>query len=125
MLDTEGQLPDANRDAIHAAIAAGIHVCAGHRPQLPVRSAGGGHAARDHHAYRQQRRRRASDGRDRHWRGGLLDRRRRCAAYCDATRDYRDHTALIFDRDDARQIIFETMDWDHPNRQATGSRNHR
>ena len=26
LLDSEGTLPDANRDAIHAAVAAGIHV---------------------------------------------------------------------------------------------------
>ena len=26
LLDSEGRLPDANREAIHAAVAAGIHV---------------------------------------------------------------------------------------------------
>jgi hydroxymethylpyrimidine pyrophosphatase-like HAD family hydrolase len=31
---------------------------------------------------------------------------------------------LIFDRDDERQVIFETMDWEHPNRKAYWRRNH-
>src|SRR6476620_5761969 len=29
----------------------------------------------------------------------------------DATRPYRHAAALIFDRDEARQFVFETMDW--------------
>jgi hydroxymethylpyrimidine pyrophosphatase-like HAD family hydrolase len=39
------------------------------------------------------------------------------------TRPYRHAAALVFDRDADRQVIFETMDWDHPGRQAYWSRN--
>ena len=38
-------------------------------------------------------------------------------------RDYRDATALVFDRDADRQVVFETMDWDHPGRRKYWSRN--
>jgi hypothetical protein len=37
---------------------------------------------------------------------------------------YRDATALVFDRDADRQVVFETMDWEHPGRQKYWSRNH-
>jgi len=40
-----------------------------------------------------------------------------------AMRDYRDSTALVFDRDADRQVVFETMDWEHPGRQKYWSRN--
>ena len=38
-------------------------------------------------------------------------------------RDYRDAAALVFDRDADRQVVFETMDWEHPGRQGYWSRN--
>jgi hydroxymethylpyrimidine pyrophosphatase-like HAD family hydrolase len=41
-----------------------------------------------------------------------------------ATRRHRHAAALIFDRDLDRQVIYETMDWDHPGRQRYWSRNH-
>ena len=41
----------------------------------------------------------------------------------DATRRYRHAAALVFDRDARRQIVFETMDWEHPGRQGYWSRN--
>ena len=41
----------------------------------------------------------------------------------EATRPYRDGTALIFDRDAERQLVYESMDWDHPGRQRYWSRN--
>jgi hypothetical protein len=36
---------------------------------------------------------------------------------------YRDAAALIFDRDAGRQVVFETMDWEQPNRKGYWSRN--
>lgn len=36
---------------------------------------------------------------------------------------YRQAAALIFDRDDARQLLFESMDWDNPNRKGYWARN--
>ena len=59
--------------------------------------------------------------------GTVLARRllsRRVAAdVLKATLPHRDHTALIFDRDDANQIVFETMDWEHPGRKHYWLRN--
>jgi hydroxymethylpyrimidine pyrophosphatase-like HAD family hydrolase len=40
-----------------------------------------------------------------------------------ATLPYRDHAALVFDRDARGQIMFETMDWGHPGRKAYWRRN--
>jgi hydroxymethylpyrimidine pyrophosphatase-like HAD family hydrolase len=40
-----------------------------------------------------------------------------------ATQPFRDAAALIFDRDEARQVVFETMDWEQPNRKGYWSRN--
>jgi len=40
-----------------------------------------------------------------------------------AMREYRDAAALVFDRDLDRQVVFETMDWEHPGRQKYWSRN--
>ncbi|MGH8189448.1 MAG: HAD hydrolase family protein, partial [Steroidobacteraceae bacterium] len=59
--------------------------------------------------------------------GGTLARRlldRHVAhAVLEATQPYRDAAALIFDRDAEGQVIFETMDWEHPNRKSYWSRN--
>ena len=44
-------------------------------------------------------------------------------AVLDRTRRYSDSAALIFDRDEARQMLFETMDWENPNRKGYWSRN--
>jgi len=42
----------------------------------------------------------------------------------DVTRHCRDAAALIFDRDEDRQVVYESMDWDHPGRERYWSRNH-
>ncbi len=122
LLDTDGHLPDANREAIHDAVAAGIHVSlvtgrsypfarpvADTLPDSITLMVSSGAVER------------ATDGTTLARR--LLDRdvARRVL---EATRDFRDHTAVIFDRDEARQIIFESMDWTHPNRQGYWDRNH-
>jgi 5-amino-6-(5-phospho-D-ribitylamino)uracil phosphatase len=39
------------------------------------------------------------------------------------TRAHEDSVAIIFDRPDERQIIFERMDWSHPNRSGYYARN--
>jgi hypothetical protein len=121
LLDTGGRMPAANRDAIHDAVAAGIHVAlvTGRsypyaRPvavRLPstislIVSNGAVERAMD---------------------GGTLARRLLDRAVAmsvlDATRSYRDAAALIFDRDADRQVVYETMDWDHPGRQRYWARN--
>jgi Cof subfamily protein (haloacid dehalogenase superfamily) len=39
------------------------------------------------------------------------------------TRGYEDSVAVIFDRPDERQIVFERMDWSHPNRSGYYEKN--
>lgn len=41
----------------------------------------------------------------------------------EATRTFEDSVALVFDRPDERQIVFERMDWSHPNRRGYYERN--
>ena len=122
LLDTNGHMPEANRVAIHDAVAAGVHVAlvTGRsypfaRPvadRLPVSislivSNGAVERAMD---------------------GATLVRRlldRGTARHIlEATRPHRHAAALIFDRDLERQVVYETMDWEHPGRQRYWSRNH-
>src|SRR4051812_34367696 len=123
LLDTEGHLPDANRDAIHAAVAAGIHVSlvtgrsypfarpvADSLPESITLMVSSGAIER------------GTDGRTLARR--LLSREV-ARQILDSTRHVREHTAVIFDRDAERQILFESMDWTHPNRRGYWDRNHR
>ena len=48
----------------------------------------------------------------------LLDRRHRARTSSMRRAPFRDAAALVFDRDADRQVVFETMDWEHPGRQA-------
>ena len=40
-----------------------------------------------------------------------------------ATRAYEDSVAIVFDRPDERQIVFERMDWSHPHRRGYYEKN--
>jgi Cof subfamily protein (haloacid dehalogenase superfamily) len=123
LLDTEGRLLDANREAIHAAAAAGIHVALVTGRSYPfarpvaeplppgitlIVSNGAVERAMD---------------------GTVLARRLLDRAVArlvlGATQPYRDAAALIFDRDESGQIVFENMDWEHPARKGYWQRNHR
>ena len=121
LLDSRGHLPEANRAAIHDAVAAGIHVAlvtgrsypfarpvANPLPPAVTLIVSSGAVERSMDGAVLARR--------------LLDRRvaERILA---ATHPYRDHAALIFDRDDANQIVFETMNWEHPGRRHYWLRN--
>jgi Cof subfamily protein (haloacid dehalogenase superfamily) len=121
LLDSHGRMPDANRDAIHEAVAAGIHVAlvtgrsfpfarpvADPLPPAITLIVSNGAIER------------AMDGATLARR--LLDRGI-ARAVLEATRPYRDAAALIFDRDAERQVVFETMDWEQPNRKGYWSRN--
>ncbi len=122
LLDTDGRLPEDNREAIHDAVAAGIHVSlvtgrsypfarpvAETLPDSITLMVSSGAIER------------ATDGTTLARR--LLDRQV-ARRILETTRAFREHTAVIFDRDEARQIIFESMDWTHPNRQSYWDRNH-
>ena len=114
LLDSSGRMPAANREAIHDAVAEGIHVAlvtgrsypfarpvAEPLPSAITLIVSNGAVERSTSGATLARR--------------LLDRAV-AGAVLDVTRPYRDAAALIFDRDDGRQVIFETMDWEHPGR---------
>ena len=122
LLDTNGHMPQENCTAIHDAVAAGVHVALATgrsypfaRPvadQLPpsislIVSNGAVERAMDGATLIRR----------------LLDRGT-ARQVLDATRRHRHAAALIFDRDFDRQVVYETMDWDHPGRQRYWSRNH-
>ncbi len=121
LLDSEGRMPDANRDAIHDAVARGIHVALVTGRSFPfarpvaeplpsslslIVSSGAVERTMDGATL-------ARRLLDRHVARGLLDR----------TRGHRDAAALIFDRDVDRQVVFETMDWMHPGRKGYWAKN--
>ena len=122
LLDTHGRMPESNCTAIHDAVAAGIHVAlvTGRsypfaRPvanRLPssvslIVSNGAVERAMDGSTFVRR----------------LLDRDT-ARHVLDATRRHRHAAALVFDRDFDRQVVYETMDWEHPGRQRYWSRNH-
>lgn len=121
LLDSEGHLPDENVAAIEDAVAAGIHVAlvtgrsypwarpvARALPDAITLIVSNGAVER------------AQDGAtlDRHLLPSDIARR-----VLEATRPSRASAALIFDRDEAGQIVFETMDWGHPGRRNYFERN--
>jgi len=121
LLDSRGHLPDANRDAIFEAVAAGIHIALVTGRSYPfarpvadtlpesvtlIVSSGAVERAMDGTVLARR----------------LLDRRI-AQDVLDATRPFRDHAALIFDRDESNQIVFETMNWEHPGRRNYWLRN--
>ena len=121
LLDSNGKLPAANRAAVQAAVDAGIHVAivTGRsypfaRPAVDELPAGVSLIV--------------SSGAVERSMGGativrrLLDRgaARRVLA---ATAPQRAHAALVFDRDHADQIVFESMDWSQPGRKGYFDRN--
>jgi Cof subfamily protein (haloacid dehalogenase superfamily) len=121
LLDTRGQIPQANVDAIYEADRAGIHIALVTGRSYPfarpiadplpdsitlIVSNGAVERAMDGSRVAQR----------------LLDRGI-ARAVLDSTRPYRDLAALVFDRDAERQVMFETMDWEHPGRKAYWARN--
>jgi len=122
LLDSTGRLPDANCTAIHAAVDSGIHVALVTGRSYPfARPVANPLPSAISLIVSNGAVERATDGSTLARR--LLDRdvARRVL---DTTRSHRHMAALIFDRDEDRQVMYETMDWDHPGRQRYWSRNH-
>jgi len=122
LLDSQGQMPEANRLAIHEAVAAGVHVALVTGRSFPFARPVADHLPATLSLI-------VSNGAvERSLDGATLARRllhRRVARdVLTATLPHRDNAALIFDRDVERQVIFETMDWEHPGRRRYWSRNH-
>jgi Cof subfamily protein (haloacid dehalogenase superfamily) len=121
LLDSAGRFPPANRRAIHAAVAAGVHVAlvtgrsypfarpvADDLPESVTLIVSNGAVER------------GMDGATRARR--LLDKNV-ARTVLDANAGHRASTALVFDRDSHGQIVFETMDWSHPGRKGYWARN--
>lgn len=121
LLDSRWQLPDRNREAICAAVGAGVEVAlvTGRRydfakPILdllpcPVTAIVSNGAIV-----------RSADGttRLRH-----LLARDAAGAVLAAANGYRDGAAIIFDRPRDGQVVFERIDWSHPSRRGYAERN--
>jgi hypothetical protein len=121
LLDSRGQMPDANREAIHDAVAAGIVVALVTGRSYPfARPVADGLPDAITLIVSNGAIERGMDGRTLARR--LLSREA-ARVVLEATRPYRNAAALIFDRDAERQVVFETMDWEHPNRKGYWSRN--
>jgi len=121
LLDSSGRLPEANRDAIRQAVVSGVHVAlvtgrsypfarpvAVDLPPTVTLIVSNGAIERRLDGTTMARR--------------LLDRHV-AAHVLGVTRHHRDAAAVIFDRDEDRQIVFESMDWAHPGRRAYWTRN--
>ena len=122
LLDSQGGLPDANRLAIHDAVASGVHIALVTGRSYPfARPVADALPATITLIVSNGAVERGMDGSTLARR--LLDRRV-AREVLTATLPHRDNAALIFDRDVERQVIFETMDWEHPGRRRYWSRNH-
>ncbi|HTI41315.1 MAG TPA: Cof-type HAD-IIB family hydrolase [Vicinamibacterales bacterium] len=121
LLDTRGQIPRANVDAIHDAVAAGIHVAlvtgrsypfvrpiADLLPSTMTLIVSNGAVERGMDGSRFAQRLLARDI---------------ARTVLESTRLFRHAAALVFDRDADRQVMFENMDWEHPGRKAYWARN--
>ena len=121
LLDANGQMPAANRDAIHQAVVSGVHVALVTGRSYPfARPVAEGLPDSLSLIVSNGAIERRMDGVTLARR--LLDRLE-AARVLEATRPFRDGAALIFDRDEDRQLVFETMDWEHPGRKAYWARN--
>ena len=124
LLDSKGRIPDAHRDAIVEASARGIeiaiatgrsfHFSRAIVDALPVPLTlivNNGAMVKDGAGATQLRHLLARDA---------------AREVLAGTRAYEDCVALVFDRlpaDDARQIVYERMDWTHPNRRGYYEKN--
>jgi Cof subfamily protein (haloacid dehalogenase superfamily) len=124
LLDSRGRVPDAHRDALVGAAAAGVEVALvtgrSFHFSRPVADAlplpltlivNNGALVKD------------KTGRTELC---TLLPRDAARAILAGTRAYEDSVALVFDRhdgDDERQIVFERMDWTHPNRRGYYEKN--
>jgi Cof subfamily protein (haloacid dehalogenase superfamily) len=121
LLDSSGRLPDINRRAVAEAVVAGIHVALVTGRSYPFARPIAEPLPSDITLI-------VSNGAiERSMDGRTLARRllaRGVARHVlEQTRPHRHAAALIFDRHAEGQVVFETMDWDHPNRRGYWSRN--
>lgn len=121
LLDSQGRLPQANAEAIHAAVSRGVHVSLVTGRSYPFARPVAATLPSSVSLI-------VSNGAiERTLDGSTVARRllpRDVARLVLATTvDHRPATALIFDRDAERQLVHENMDWDHPGRRGYWARN--
>jgi Cof subfamily protein (haloacid dehalogenase superfamily) len=121
LLDSQGRLPDAHREAVVDAYACGIAIVlvtgrSFHfaRPVARLLSIPPTLVCNNGALVKNE----AGETVMRH----LLSRDAARGVLAD-TRRYEDSVAIIFDRPDERQIVFERMDWSHPNRRGYYAKN--
>ena len=121
LLDAASRLPAANRQAIHAAVARGIDVVLAtgrafhHARPIAERLAAPVTLIVNNGALVK-----TPDGETLARRAVPRDL---AGSLIAATRSVRDGAALIFDRPDDRQYVYERIDWSHPQRQWYYDRN--
>jgi Cof subfamily protein (haloacid dehalogenase superfamily) len=121
LLDSAGRFPQPNRDAIHAAVTAGVHVALVTGRSYPfARPVAQGLPDSLTLIVSNGAVERGMDGSTRVRR--LLDREVAHTVLA-ANAEHRSAAALVFDRDVHGQIVFETMDWTHPGRKGYWARN--
>ncbi len=121
LLDSRGRLPEAHRDALIEASALGVevalvtgrsyHFTSAVVDRLPIPLTlivNNGAVVK----------RKSGETELRHVLSRDAARR-----VLDQTRHLEDSVAVVFDRSDARQIVFERMDWSHPNRRGYFDKN--
>ena len=121
LLDSRGRLPDAHRDALVDAAARGVevalvtgrsyHFTAPIVDLLPIPL-----TLIVNNGAVVKRRDGTTELRHVLPRGAALQ-------VLDDTRHFEDSVAIVFDRPDERQIVFERMDWSHPNRRGYYEKN--
>lgn len=114
LVDSRGRLPEANRDAIAAVVAAGVHVALVTGRSYPfARDVAGALPASVTIIASNGAVERTLDG------VGVAQRllsRERAQAVLQHTQRFRSTSALIFDRDTHAHVVAESMDWSHPQR---------
>lgn len=120
LIDSRGQIPEANLAAIRAAIGAGIHVVLVTGRSYPFAR---GVALR----LPEEVTLIASNGAIERTVGGETLARRllardAAAEVLDATRGFRSFSALLFDREGEGHVVAESMDWTHPQRSSYWAR---
>jgi len=121
LLDSRGMLPDAHRDAVVGAVERGVAVAlvtgrSFHftRPiadLLPVQLTlivNNGAVVKDPAGLTMMR---------------YLLARETARTILENTRSFEDSVAIVFDRPDERQIVFDRMDWSHPHRRGYYEKN--
>ena len=114
LLDSRGQLPEVNRDAVLEAVEAGIHVTlVTGRSFHHARPIGEALAERVPLIVSNGALMKQTDGQTlyRHVLDPTVTRE-----IIVRVREYRSGAALIFDREGPDQYLFEGIDWQHPNR---------